>query len=186
VQASMGIAAFDRQPEQTRRALANVERSSSDALTELRGLLGVLRGTDGARVALTPAPSLRDVDSLAANVERSGIAITVTSDELSSLPTGVDAFGYRIVQEALTNVVRHVGPTRVQLRVAVDGDRVRLEVNDEGGGRIVTAVDPAGTGHGTVGMRERALLYGGELSIGPGPNGGWQVAGWLPCRAVQR
>jgi signal transduction histidine kinase len=98
----------------------------------------------------------------------------------------VSLAAYRIVQEALTNVVRHVGPTRVHLTVAVVGDRVRLEVTDDGGARITTAAHPAGTGHGTVGMRERALLYGGELSIGPRPDGGWRVAGWLPCTAAQR
>jgi len=70
--------------------------------------------------------------------------------------------------------------------VAAGADRVRLEVSDEGGRRVTTAAVPAGAGHGTVGMRERASLYGGELSIGPGPDGRWRVAGWLPCAAGQR
>jgi signal transduction histidine kinase len=185
--AGSGRLAAVRDPEAARRALAVVEESSRTALAEMRRLVTVLRDADEAAPDLAPAPDLTRVHRLVAEVAAAGVQVDVrTEGDLAAVPAGVSLAAYRIVQEALTNVVRHVGPTRVHLRVAVDGDRVRLEVNDEGGGRIVTAVDPAGTGHGTVGMRERALLYGGELSIGPGPNGGWQVAGWLPCRAVQR
>jgi signal transduction histidine kinase len=185
--AGSGRLAAVRDPEAARRALEVVEESSRTALAEMRRLVTVLRDADGAGPDLAPAPDLTRVHRLVAEVAAAGVQVEVrTEGDLAAVPAGVSLAAYRIVQEALTNVVRHVGPTRVQLTVSVDGDRVRLEVDDEGGGRIVTAADPAGTGHGTVGMRERALLYGGELSIGPSSDGGWRVAGWLPCTADQR
>jgi signal transduction histidine kinase len=185
--AGSGRLAAVRDPQAAGRALEVVEESSRTALAEMRRLVSVLRDVDGSAPDLVPAPGLAGVHRLVAEVAAAGVQVDVrTEGDLAGVPAGVSLAAYRIVQEALTNVVRHVGPTRVLLAVVVDGDRVRLEVSDEGGGRLVTAADPAGTGHGTVGMRERALLYGGELSIGPGPDGGWRVAGWLPCTAAQR
>jgi signal transduction histidine kinase len=185
--AGSGRLAAVRDPQAARRALEVVEESSRTALAEMRRLVTVLRDADEARPELAPAPDLTGVHRLVAEVAAAGVQVEVrTEGDLAAVPPGVSLAAYRIVQEALTNVVRHAGPTRVHLTVAVVGDRVRLEVTDDGGARIVTAADPAGTGHGTVGMRERALLYGGELTIGPRPDGGWRVAGWLPCTAAQR
>jgi signal transduction histidine kinase len=185
--AGSGRLAAVRDPEAARRALEVVEESSRTALAEMRRLVTVLRDADQSAPELMPAPGLADVHRLVAEVAAAGVQVDVRAEgDLAAVPAGVSLAAYRIVQEALTNVVRHVGPTRVHLAVVVDDDRVRLEVNDNGSGRIVTAADSAGTGHGTVGMRERALLYGGELNIGPGPDGGWRVAGWLPCTAGQR
>ena len=185
--AGTGRLAAARDPDAARRALEVVEESSRTALAEMRRLVTVLRDVDGAAPELAPAPDLAGVHRLVAQVAAAGVKVDVRTDgDLTAVPPGVSLAAYRIVQEALTNVVRHVGPTRVQLTVTVDGDLVRLEVTDSGAGRMAAADVPAGTGHGTVGMRERALLYGGELSIGPAPDGGWRVAGWLPLAAAQR
>ena len=187
VHAGSGRLAAVRDPEAARRALEVVEESSRTALAEMRRLVTVLRDADESAPDLAPAPDLTRIHRLVAEVAAAGVQVDVrTEGDLAAVPAGVSLAAYRIVQEALTNVVRHVGPTRVHLTVSIGGDRVRLEVDDEGGGRIVKAADPMGTGHGTVGMRERALLYGGELSIGPRPDGGWRVAGWLPCTVAQR
>lgn len=185
--AGSGRLAARRDPEAARKALEVVEESSRDALAEMRRLVTVLRDVDEAAPALAPAPGLADVHQLLAQVAAAGVDVDVHAEgDLAAVPDGVSLAAYRIVQEALTNVVRHVGPTRVRLTVAVDDDRVWLEVSDHGGRRVTTAAVPPGTGHGTVGMRERATLYGGELSIGPGTDGGWRVAGWLPCAATPR
>jgi signal transduction histidine kinase len=185
--AGSGRLAAVRDPGAARQALEVVEEASRTALAEMRRLVTVLREVDEANPELTPAPGLADLPRLVAQVVSAGVQVDVrTEGDLAAVPAGVSLAAYRIVQEALTNVVRHAGPTRVCLRVAAGADRVRLEVSDEGGRRVTTAAVPAGAGHGTVGMRERASLYGGELSIGPGPDGGWRVAGWLPCAAGQR
>jgi signal transduction histidine kinase len=185
--AGSGRLAAVRDPGAARQALEVVEEASRTALAEMRRLVTVLREVDEADPELTPAPGLADLPRLVAQVVSAGVQVDVrTEGDLAAVPAGVSLAAYRIVQEALTNVVRHAGPTRVCLRVEVGADRVRLEVSDEGRRRVTIPAVPAGAGHGTVGMRERASLYGGELSIGPGPDGGWRVAGWLPCAAGLR
>jgi signal transduction histidine kinase len=184
--AGSGRLAAARDPEAARRALEVVEESSRHALAEMRRLVTVLRNVDGAAPDLAPAPDLAGVHRLVAEVAAAGVQVDVrTEGDLAAVPPGVSLAAYRIVQEALTNVVRHVGPTRVRLAVMVGGDVVRLEVDDAGARRLPAVAGPAGTGHGTVGMRERAAVYGGEVSIGPGPEGGWRVTGWLPITAAQ-
>ena len=183
--AGAGRLAAARDPEAARRAFEVVEESSRNALAEMRRLVTVLRDVDDGAPALAPAPGLVDVHRLVAQVAAAGVDVDVHAvGDLAAVPDGVSLAAYRIVQEALTNVVRHAGPTRVRLAVTVDDDRVSLEVTDQGGRRARDAA-PSGAGHGTVGMRERAALYGGELSIGPGPDGGWRVAGWLPRAAAR-
>jgi signal transduction histidine kinase len=185
--AGTGRLAAARDPGAARRALEVVEESSRNALAEMRRLVTVLRDVEDAAPDLAPAPGLADVHRLVAQVAAAGVQVDVhTEGDLAAVPDGVSLAAYRIVQEALTNVVRHAGRTRVRLTLAVDDDQIRLEVSDEGGRRVTTAEVPRGTGHGTAGMRERASIYGGELSIGPGPDGGWRVAGWLPRTAAQR
>jgi signal transduction histidine kinase len=184
--AGTGRLAVGRDPQAARQAFEVVEESSRSALAEMRRLVTVLRAADQAVPDLAPAPGLTELHQLVAEVAAAGVRVDVhTEGNFAAIPAGVSLAAYRIVQEALTNVVRHAGDTRVRLSVAVDDDRVRLEVSDQGG-HVSSAAAPPGTGHGTVGMRERASLYGGELSIGPGPEGGWRVAGWLPCGVGQR
>jgi signal transduction histidine kinase len=178
--AGTGRAAVDRDPAAARRALEVVERSSRDALTEMRRLVAVLRDTDDTETVLAPAPGMADIHGLVAEVAAAGVTVDVRADgDLAAVPDGVSLAGYRIVQEALTNVVRHAGPARAQLSVQVGGGAVLIEVVDDG-----TAKAPrdsvAREGHGTIGMRERAALYGGEFTAGPTPDGGWRVAARLP------
>jgi signal transduction histidine kinase len=177
VQSGVGAHVLDSQPEEARKALAAVEATSRQALTEMRRLLGVLRQEAEPSGSLAPSPGLAEVDALAAEVARAGARVEVriegTRPELS---LGLDLSAYRIVQEALTNVVRHAGPATARVRIRYAPDSVDVEVVDDGRGG-----DPRpGDGHGIAGMRERAALYGGSLEAGPLPGGGFRVAAHLP------
>ncbi len=183
--AGTGRLAASRDPAAA-RALEVVERSSRQALAEMRRLVTVLRDADDRIDVPEPAPGLADLHRLVAEVAAAGVRVDVTTEgDPAGVPEGVSLAAYRIVQEALTNVVRHAGPTRVHLSVTIGDDRVRLEVGDEGNGAVPAPVEPGRRHHGLVGMRERATLYGGELTAGPAPHGGWRVAGWLPYTAVR-
>jgi signal transduction histidine kinase len=185
VQASMGSAAFDAQPDQTRKALTNIERTSRETLSELRGLLGVLRRDDGSRATLSPMPSLHDVHTLVANVRSAGIAVTVDVDDSLVLPTGADAFAYRIVQEALTNVLKHAHASHVTIEVRDSLSVVTLCIRDDGRGASARQGD-ASSGHGITGMRERVAAFGGTLRVGPAPGGGFEVVASFPYASVEQ
>lgn len=176
VQSSMASAAFDTQPARTRQALVDIERTSRATLSELRGLLGVLRSDDGARPATAPVPSLRDVAELVRNLEGVGVRVELVQQGPGSLPPGVDAFAFRIVQEALTNVVKHARATVVEVEIVDDGSMVAIRIADDG--RAV--VDGRGDGHGIVGMNERVRAFGGSLHAGPAADGGFVVMATLP------
>jgi signal transduction histidine kinase len=186
--AGSGRLAADQDPAAARRALEVVERSSRDALAELRRLVTVLRDRDDVGPALDPAPGLQDVHQLVAEVAAAGVTVEVhTEGDLASVPGGVSLAAYRIVQEALTNVVRHASPTQARVLVTIGGGDVVLDVTDDGASRApVGAAAPVSGGHGTIGMRERAALYGGELAAGPRPEGGWRVAARLPYAVVDQ
>jgi signal transduction histidine kinase len=192
VQSSTGRVALDsgRVPE-ARQALAAVERASRGALREVRVLLGVLRD-DGAGRPRAPLPGLRDVAALAAGVrsERLDVRVDIGGD-LDGVPPAVRVTAYRVVQEALTNVVRHAGAREAVVHVDVGGDAVLVEVTDDGRG--VEAADAAaddghaGTGdhpgHGLVGMRERVEACGGDLTVGAQEDrSGWRVRARFPLR----
>jgi signal transduction histidine kinase len=179
VQAAMGSAAFDDQPSQTRRALDNIERTSRETLAELRGLLGVLRrDDDGRRVELVPAPTLSDVHQLAANLETAGVATEVVTEGPLALPLGADAFAYRIVQEALTNVLKHAHATKVSVEIHDDAGQLTLRIRDDGRGRDGGPTEP--DGHGIIGMRERVAAFGGTLRAGSAAGGGFEVCATIP------
>jgi signal transduction histidine kinase len=185
--AGSGRLAAGRDPAAARRALEVVERSSRDALAEMRRLVTVLRDADEAGAALAPVPGLRDVHRLVAEVAAAGVTVEVhTEGDLGGVPDGVSLAAFRIVQEALTNVVRHASPAQARLSVRIGDGAVVLDVVDDGAGVAVRAAAPASAGQGTIGMHERAALYGGELTAGPRPGGGWRVAARLPCAAVDR
>jgi signal transduction histidine kinase len=175
VQAGVAAHIIDDQPDEAKRMLENVRRTSHEALDEMRRLLGVLRGGDAA---LAPAPGLHDVDDLVDSMRSSGIPVSlaVTGTRVD-VPGGVDLTAYRIVQEALTNVLKHAGPN-VQVDVAIEYEpgTVRVEVLDDGRGAAVHADG----GHGLLGMRERVSVFGGELVAGPKPGGGFRVSATLP------
>jgi signal transduction histidine kinase len=179
VQSGVGAHLLDSRPEEARKALAAVEVTSRQALVEMRRLLGVLRQEAEPRGGLAPAPGLGGVEALAAEVARAGVRVEVRIEGTpAELPAGLELSAYRIVQEALTNVVRHAGPATARVAVRYAADRVEVEVADDG-----RDGDPAGQdhgGHGIAGMRERAALYGGTLEAGPRPGGGFRVAASLP------
>jgi signal transduction histidine kinase len=152
----------------------------------MRRLVGVLRQTDEpgeGEVELEPAPQLASLGELIRGTTQAGVHVDLdVTGDVRALPAGIDVSGYRIIQEALTNVVRHVGPTNVHLHVRYRPDEVEIELVDEGtttpDRRPANGAD-AGTGHGLVGMRERVALYRGELVTGPVGNG-YRVFARLP------
>jgi signal transduction histidine kinase len=186
VQSGVGAHVADSQPEEVGKALAAIEATSRAALTELRRLLGVLRqDSDEPQGDLSPVPGLADLDSLLAEVTNAGLAVRLRVEGTPSpLPAGVDLSAYRIVQEALTNVVKHAGPAQAQVMIRYRDRDLTVEVTDDGRGVAAPAGDDrGGTGHGLIGMRERVAAFGGELEIGPCPGGGFRVAARLPLAA---
>ena len=172
---------FDERPDVARKALQTIEATGRDALAELRRLLQTMRpdepenGEDGH----APQPGLDHLDTLASTVQAAGLEVVVQREGAAvALPAGVDLSAYRIVQEALTNTLRHAHATRAEVTVRYAADAVAIEVTDDGGGG---APDPeAGGGHGLVGMRERAALVGGTIEIGAAPQGGFRIRAELP------
>ena len=178
VQAGVGTHMLDTDPEETRRALDHISHTSRSSLAEIRGLLGVVRGRDGA-AAYAPAPNLVELPRLVRDVELAGLPVDLTvSGAVEDLPPGVALAGYRIVQEALTNALRHAGAARASVRIDTGAGTLAIEVRDDGRGASPASSDAGG--HGLVGMRERAALYGGTLDAGPDPAGGFRVAAELP------
>jgi signal transduction histidine kinase len=165
-----------------RSSLDTIERSASEALTEMRRLLSLLRDDDEA-LSLAPQPSLARVDVLAQRARDAGLAVELQIDgELGGLPAGVDVSGYRIVQEALTNAIKHAGGGTAQVRIARDADELTIEVVDDGRGP--NGGDEGG-GHGLVGMRERVALYGGRFEAGPRAGGdGFALRAQLPLEGA--
>ncbi len=156
-------------------ALASIESTGRRTMDELRVILGVLR-TDTADAELDPQPTLHLIGALVAGDDLP-VAVSVEGD-VSSLPDSVSVTGYRLVQEALTNVRRHAGPVdEVGVRLHVDTERLLIEVNDNGRG---AGAMPSNGGFGIVGMRERVAALGGTVDAGPRPGGGWRVRSVLP------
>src|SRR5215211_1898055 len=188
VQSGVGAHVANSQPEEAAKALAAIEATSRAALTELRRLLGVLRQDGESQGDLAPVPGLADLDALLAEVAKAGLAVRLRVEGTpSQLPAGVDLSAYRIVQEALTNVVKHAGPARAQVTIRYRDHEVMVEVTDDGRGAAAPTVDGrARVGHGLIGMRERVSVFGGDLEVGPRPGGGFRVAARLPFAADRR
>jgi len=180
VQSGVGAHVIDSRPDEAKRILETISSTSRDSLNEMRRLLGVLRADPASAQAaaeLAPAPGLAGLDELVTRVTEAGVPVeTKVEGERGAVPIGVDLAAYRIVQEALTNVLKHAGRASVQVRVTYEPGAVHLEVVDDGRGAASAAVAGNGSGHGLVGMRERAALYGGELEACPRPGGGYRVA----------
>jgi signal transduction histidine kinase len=188
VQSGVGAHVAASQPGEVGKALAAIEATSRAALTELRRLLGVLRQDDEPQASLTPVPGLADLEGLLAEVAKAGLAVKLQiNGTRPPLPAGVDLSAYRIVQEALTNVVKHAGPAHAQITIRYRDQDVTVEVTDDGRGVAAVADDGRrGTGHGLIGMRERVAAFGGDLEVGPRPGGGFRVAARLPLAADRR
>jgi signal transduction histidine kinase len=177
VQAGVTAYLLDKQPERARGALVTIEQTSAQALHEMRTVLGVLR--DDA-VGRAPHPGLGQVNELTAMAREAGLDIELeVTSSAAPLPSAVDHTAYRILQESITNVITHVGPTRVTVTLDYGTDVLEVRVADEGG-RDAGADPKAEPGHGIVGMRERCGLLGGELTAGPRPDGGFEVTARLP------
>ena len=162
-------------------ALEKIEHSGRQALVEMRRLLGVLRqpGEQPARPELSPQPGVAELAALAEGVRAAGLPVVLVIDgDPDQLPAAVDISAYRIVQEALTNVLKHAGQASAQVNVRCGADVVQIEVTDDGAGP--QAGGQPGAGHGLAGMRERVALFGGELVTGPQPDGGFAVRARLP------
>jgi signal transduction histidine kinase len=176
VQAEAARRLLRRRPEQAEEALRTVSGTGTEALEELQHLLGVLGSDDTP--ALEPAPGLRDLDGLLERLQRSGVAVEIRLEgEARSLPRGLDLTAYRIIQEALTNVLKHAGAARAEVRLRYSDDSLGIEVTDSGKSAI--RANGAG-GRGLVGMRERVAAYGGELEAGPVAQGGFAIRARLP------
>ncbi|WP_433343558.1 sensor histidine kinase [Micromonospora sp. CA-111912] len=180
IQAGVGARVIDTQPAQARAALATIEATSRDTLAGLRRTLGALRRPQSESASLDPTPGLDDLDRLVSAAADAGVRVELRQcGERRPVPADLDLAAFRIVQEALTNVVRHAGTDRCRVTVTHGPDEVAVEVVDDGRGGAV-----GGAGHGLVGMRERVALAAGRFHAGPRPEGGFRVAAWLPVPPV--
>jgi signal transduction histidine kinase len=183
VQAAAADDVFDSRPDQARAALRSIERAGRDALDELRRLLGAVRPGTAADPS-DPQPGLDRLDELAEPLRAGGLKVVVRREgPATTLPAGVELSAYRIVQEALTNTVRHARATRAVVTVRYGADAVELDVRDDG--RASPGGAANGGGLGLTGMRERASLLGGTLDAGPLPGGGYRVHARLPLEPAQ-
>lgn len=179
VQATAGDVVFDDDPQQARAALRAIEDGARDALAELRRLLGLLRDEDSASV--TPQPTLAELDGLVERVRATGLEVTFAVDGTPRpLEAALELSVYRVVQEALTNVLRHAHAKRAWARLRWLPDALEVEVADDGAGGAATD----SPGHGLAGIQERVLLLGGELEAGPRVEGGFSVRARFPLAAV--
>jgi signal transduction histidine kinase len=176
VQARVAAALMETDPAGARRALAAIEATSRDALHEIRATLGVVRSDPAALLIGSPA----DLDKLLAPARAADLRVHTTVDLDAPLPSSIATVVYRVIQEALTNVLKHASATTVGVTVARDGDGVRVEVRDDGCGQQERD-DPARSG--LAGMAERIAAVGGRLDAGPVAGPGWRVVGWIPWRA---
>lgn len=189
IQAGVGSRVIGTQPDEARKALVSIEATSRETLAGLRRTLGTLRRTGpgpGAEpVSLDPAPGLADVERLAASTSAgAGVRVELRwHGERRAIPGDIDLSAYRIVQEAVTNVVRHAGTRSCRVSVEYGSGEVSVEIVDDGRGCEPGDIERAG-GWGLVGMRERVGLLGGRLTAGPRPEGGFRVAARLPVPAV--
>jgi len=178
VQASVALHVIDERPEQARDALATIKAASRDALRDLRGILGLLRDADEAEPR-APAGSLAQLPELVDRIRRTGVDVSLRRDEDGApLPAPVDLAAYRVVQEALTNVVRHAPGAVARVGVRRAGVELLVEVEDDGGAPVVEGRQ--GAGHGLLGMRERVHAVGGTLDAGPRAERGFAVRARLP------
>ena len=189
IQAGAGHRVFDARPAEARDALAAIEATSRETLAGLRRMVTGLRlaepgplGPGPGQAPLGPAPGLADIERLAAMTLEAGVKVDVDwHGSQEPLPADIDLSAFRIIQEAVTNVVRHAGTSQCQVCIGQQDGQLSIEVTDSGRGG-----SPARTGYGISGMRERAILLGGDFAAGPRPGGGFRVAARLPLPAPAR
>ncbi len=184
VQAGVGLHLMDAQPEKAREALASIKETSKSALDEVRSVLGVLRaeGSGEDDAPLVPESDLSRLDWLAASVSTQGVEVTVTGNP-GQVPQATQLAMFRIVQESLTNIVRHAKATTAAVELGENDGFYQVTVTDNG---TAPAPSKETEGRGLLGMRERAELLGGTLDAGPLPGGGFRVAARIPVRSMGR
>jgi signal transduction histidine kinase len=183
IQAGSGRRVFDARPDEARDALAAIEAISRETLSGLRRMVTGLRRADPepgpGQAPLGAAPGLADIDRLAATARDAGVQVEVDwHGSREPLPADIDLSAFRIIQEAVTNVVRHAHTGECRVSIGQEDGQLSIEVTDSGRGGSM-----AGTGYGITGMRERAALLGGDFSAGPRPDGGFRIAARLPIPA---
>jgi signal transduction histidine kinase len=184
VQSGVANHVIDSRPAQARQALATIEATSRSALVELRRLLGVLRQGDDPVASLEPNPGMAEIGRLADQIRSAGVKVELKIEgEPGDLPPGVDLSAFRIAQEGLTNVLRHGGGV-ARVLVRYSPGAVAVEIADDGRAGAADEAPAEGTGHGLIGMRERVAVFGGELTAGPVPGGGYRMAARLPYAAA--
>jgi signal transduction histidine kinase len=179
IQAQGAQRAIDTAPAQATEAMRSVETAARSGLAEMRRLLGLL--TPDTAAGTSPQPNLHQLPDLIAQLEAAGMPVDLRIEgTVRTLPAGLELAGYRVVQEAMTNALKHAGPVPVDVRLSYQGDCLDIEVTDEGPPQLASpSITPAG-GHGLVGMRERVALYGGTVQAGSRPGGGYTVHARLP------
>jgi signal transduction histidine kinase len=190
IQAGVTAHVLDKRPEQARKTLVAIEETSSRALQEMRAILGVLRDSSDARV---PHPGIGEIDELAAKARDAGLDIELDAPTPSApLPSAVGSAVYRILQESITNVIRHVGPTRVTVALDYGTEDLEVRVIDDGrrpdprdGHPSINGAGSAEAGRGILGMRERCQLLGGDLVARQRPEGGFEVRARLPLAPTE-
>ena len=183
VQAGAAIHVAAERPEAATEALQAIRGASKDGLRELRAILNVLRQADEPDATM-PTPGLAQIDALIASTSRAGLKTTLSvTGTRRPLPPAADLAAYRIIQESLTNAIRHAGPATATVSLGYAADTLSIEVTDTGLGPPPGVA--GGGGHGLTGMRERATSVGGSLQTGPGPAGGFRVAARLPLGGQQ-
>ena len=189
VQAGAARRVLDSSPDDAREALLAVEASGRTAMTELRNLLGLLApagaaepGADpaggGGEAALSPQPDLGQIDALVERVRAAGLPVELSVAGRRDLPAGLALAAYRVVQEALTNVLKHAGQAKTTIQIEYRPAELFITVYDDGGHATMAA--PGGDGRGLIGLRERIAVYGGQLDAGPRPGGGWRLTARNP------
>jgi len=182
IQAGGARRTLDRDPARAEAAGELIERTGREALREMRTLLGVLHAEDEQQADYAPQPSLRDIEALVERARVAGLPVALSvQGARRELPAGVDLAAYRVVQEALTNVVKHGGGADTEVLVRYKADAVEVTVADRGGGTMTTRLE--GGGHGLTGMRERVRVFGGELYAGRRRGGGFEVRALLPLQS---
>jgi signal transduction histidine kinase len=183
VQAGAARRILDSKPAQARDALSSIETTGRQTLTEMRRLTGVLRG--GEHADKTPQPGLGYLEKLIEQTREAGLPVEVTiQGQPYELPQGADLSAFRIVQEALTNSLKHAGPSHANVCITYASGKLELRVTDDGRGAAERLSNGSAGGHGLVGMRERVAMFGGELKTGPLPGGGYEVRAILPLETT--
>ena len=180
IQAAAARRIMNRQPEKVAELLLKVEESSRQAITELHRLLGFLRG-EGKSDQILPQPMLAELDNLTQQMKAAGLEVElIVQGSLQNISPALNLSAYRIVQEALTNTLKHACPAKATVTISSSPERLEVQVQDDGPGSSPIK-DGESTGRGLIGMRERVMLYGGEFSAGNAPGRGFLVRAIFPC-----